>query len=49
MQIVEHAAGIVEFMDAVEIDQDELDAWMLLRQECEPSDYTLNEDGNYVN
>ena len=46
---VVHNGGVVEFPDVMNIDPDALAAWMELRQECEPSDYTLNEDGNYVN
>jgi hypothetical protein len=44
-----HSGGLVEFPDAMEIDPNALNAWMELRRECEPEDYTLNEEGNYVN
>ena len=48
MQVVHHG-GIVEFPDVFNVDPDVLDNWMSLRRECEPSDYTINDDGNYVN
>ena len=48
MQVVHHS-GIAEFQDVIEIDPVVLDSWMSLRRECEPSDYTIDEDGNYVN
>ena len=44
-----HDGGVVEFPDVMNVDPDTLAAWMELRRECEPPDYTLNEDGNYVN
>lgn len=49
VEYVVHNGGLVEFPDAMEIDPDVLNAWMELRRECEPEDFTLNEDGNYVN
>ena len=48
MQVVHHG-GIVEFPDVFNVDPDVLDSWMSLRRECEPSDYTIDDDGNYVN
>jgi len=44
-----HDGGVVEFPDVMNVDPNTLAAWMELRRECEPPDYTLNEDGNYVN
>jgi hypothetical protein len=49
MEPVELANGIVVFEDAIEIDQDFLNAWVSRRRETEPEDFTINEDGNYVN
>ena len=41
--------GIVIFQDVIEIDQDFLNEWVNRRRETEPEDFTINDDGNYVN
>ena len=46
---VVHQSGIVEFPNAFTVDPDALAQWMELRRTCEPDDYTVNDDGNFVN
>lgn len=41
--------GIVVFSDVIEIDQQFLSEWLERRRENEPDDYTVNEDGDYIN
>ena len=43
------ANGIVEFREAIEIDNEFLLGWLERRRENEPNDYTIDEDGNYIN
>lgn len=49
MRPVELKNGVVVFENAIPIDQDFLQGWLARRRETEPDDYTINEDGNYVN
>ena len=44
-----HQSGIVEFPNVLEIDPGELAQWMELRRACEPDDYTIDDDGNFIN
>ena len=41
--------GIVTFNSYLEIDQEFLLEWVDRRRENEPDDYTVDEDGNYIN
>jgi hypothetical protein len=43
------ANGIVAFNSCLEIDQEFLLEWVDRRRENEPDDYTVDEDGNYIN
>ena len=43
------ANGIVEFREAIEIDQEFFAGWLNRRRENEPNDYTIDDDGNYIN
>ena len=43
------ANGIVEFREAIDIDDEFLFGWLERRRENEPDDYTIDEDGNYIN
>ena len=46
---VVHQSGVVEFPNAFTVDPDAVAQWMELRRTCEPDDYTVNDDGNFVN
>ena len=41
--------GIIAFDSRLEIDQEFLLEWVERRRENEPDDYTVDEDGNYIN
>jgi len=49
MPNVDHGYGVVEFRNAVRIDNNFIDQYMHRRELCEPLDYTIDEDGFYVN
>ena len=49
MHAIHHGFGIIEFPDAIEIDPDFIEAWVIRRREQEPSDYTPVGDGTYMN
>lgn len=49
MEIIEHGYGILVFPNVMEIDDNFIDEWMKRRDEVESQDFTINEDGFYVN
>lgn len=49
MPNINHGYGIVEFKNAIHIDNGFIDEYIRRREECEPQDYHVDEDGFYVN
>ncbi len=49
MPNIDHGYGIVEFKNAINIDNKFIDEYIKRREECEPQDYFIDEDGFYVN
>ena len=49
MKIVTHPSGVLEFQDALSVDHEYVVGWLERLREHEPDEYTVDEDGNYVN
>ena len=45
----EHPTGVVEYENALSVDHEYMINWLERLNENEPDEYTVNEDGNYVN
>lgn len=49
MEAIHHGFGIVEYQNVLDIDASFFEGWLERRREQEPSDYTLQDDGTYMN
>jgi hypothetical protein len=49
MPHTDHGCGIVEFHDVIDIDESFITSWLERRRSVEPHDYTIDENGFYVN
>ena len=49
MHLINHGCGVLEFPNAVAIDDEFLGEWLERRREHEPDDYYIDEDGKIVN
>lgn len=49
MEFIDHGFGVIEFPEAVSIDQSFLKEWTERRRAEQPDDYVLQEDGTYLN
>ena len=49
MEFIDHGFGVIEFPEAVSVDQSFLTGWLQRRAAEQPDDYVLQDDGTYLN